>query len=296
MWDLPLTIGCTIHRRRLLTPQQVLQIELTGHDVAPVPIGEPLATLENYTHQALTTGTVTLPGRRVHAGVWFRLLRCLLDELTLSTAALRKQSAAPLAQVWEAAELSHRAGMRMWQPYERLPWHRQEDLLTTAALALDLVAHGRIRARGTLAPLLVTPAPDRVYPGDAPVRTRARLPEPRDLRRTAQFAALVEELEVAVRTDPETARQVLGFLIHNDPSPGNLLLERELLIRKSGMPPHFVHTRTEVERLLVFYGHEPEQISAVLDEFTRETRRFAGPAANLFIPDDLAQLRARLMQ
>lgn len=46
--------------------------------------GEPLATLDRYTAQALTTGQVTLPGRTVHAGAWFRLLRSLLDEVSLA--------------------------------------------------------------------------------------------------------------------------------------------------------------------------------------------------------------------
>ncbi|MFL6115733.1 MAG: hypothetical protein ACJ786_30955 [Catenulispora sp.] len=50
---------------------------------------EPLGTLDRYTHDALTTGRVELPGRSVHAGVWFRLLRSLLDELSLATTTLR---------------------------------------------------------------------------------------------------------------------------------------------------------------------------------------------------------------
>lgn len=32
----------------------------------------------------LTTGEVSLPDRTVHAGVWFRLLRSLLDEVSLA--------------------------------------------------------------------------------------------------------------------------------------------------------------------------------------------------------------------
>src|SRR5260370_7047650 len=53
----------------------------------PVPVDEPLATLDRYTYEGLITGRVTLPGRSVHVGVWFRLLRSLLDEppLTLTT-------------------------------------------------------------------------------------------------------------------------------------------------------------------------------------------------------------------
>ena len=89
-WELPLTVGCTEHRCRLESPAgqinlyAALKRELKHEEPQPVPIPEPLATLENYTHQALTAGRVTLPGRTVHAGVWFRLLRSLLDELSLA--------------------------------------------------------------------------------------------------------------------------------------------------------------------------------------------------------------------
>jgi hypothetical protein len=48
----------------------------------------------------LTTGAVALPGRTVHVGVWFRLLRTLLDEV--STAPSRAASApAALEHVWQ---------------------------------------------------------------------------------------------------------------------------------------------------------------------------------------------------
>jgi hypothetical protein len=293
MWDLPLTTGCTIHRHLLLSPQELLRAELSGTEVVPVSIPEPLATLENYTHQALTVGTVALPGRRVHAGVWFRLLRTLLDELSLSTTALRKSSVGTLTQVWEITELSYRAGIRVWQPYEWLPWHRQHDLLTAAALVLDMAARGRLRPRGTLAAVLIPPGPEQVYPGDVPMRLRVRLPEVRALRRPAEFAVLVAELETIVRTDPDSARQVLGFLIHNDPSAANFARERELLIA-TGMPSHFVQNRTEIERLLALYGHEQNEIDRAIDDFVHDRRGLAGPAADLFIPDDFAQLHARL--
>jgi hypothetical protein len=190
-----LTIGCTLHRRRLLSRGELLAAELDG--VAGVPVTEPVATLENYTHQALTTGAVKLPGRRVHAGVWFRLLRTLLDELSLSAAAVRKASARTLAQVWEIAELRPRAGIRIWQPYERLAWPQQEDLLIAAAVALDLAAHRRLRPQGTLAGLLVAPGGGPVYPGAPPPiprrpppRARVRFPETRHLRRPQGCAAL----------------------------------------------------------------------------------------------------------
>ncbi|WP_067470324.1 hypothetical protein [Nocardia amamiensis] len=239
-----------------------------------------------------------LPGRRVHAGVWFRLLRTLLDELSLSAAAVRKDSARTLAQVWEIAELRPRAGIRIWQPYERLAWPQQEDLLIAAAVALDLAAHRRLRPQGTLAGLLVPPGAEPVYPGDPPAiprrpQARVRFPAARHLRRPEEFAAVVTELEHAVRNDPDTARQVLAFLTGRDPSPANHARTREMLIRTVGMPPGFVRTRAETEAVLTLYGHHRDEVAAVLTEYAQEAG-LRDTAAELYTPDDVTQLRARL--
>lgn len=300
VWSLPLTTGCTIHRRRLLYRAELLTAELAGADVVGTPVTEPVVTLENYTHQALTTGKVGLPGRRVHAAVWFRLLRTLLDELSLPTTGLSVGSARTLAQVWQAAGLTPRAGIRIWAPYEQLPWPRQEDLLTAAAVAVDLAAQRCLRPQGTLAPVLSPPGVEPVYPGDDPRRAHGRpatrILDSRGLYRRADYSELFDELARAVRTDPDTARRVLAFLVRTDPSPANLDRERDILIRDTGMPPDFVRTRVEVEALLILHGHDPGEIDRQLTEFNAEAplRGQDRLAVHLFTPDDLAQLQARL--
>jgi hypothetical protein len=50
-------------------------------DAAPRTASDAIAAMDRRTWQALTTGHVELPRRRIHAGLWFRLLRTLLDEL-----------------------------------------------------------------------------------------------------------------------------------------------------------------------------------------------------------------------
>ncbi|MBF6202204.1 hypothetical protein, partial [Nocardia cyriacigeorgica] len=70
----------------------------------------------------------------------------------------------------------------------------------------------------------------------------------------------------------------------------------DILIRDTGMPPEFVRTRAETEALLGVYGYDLGEVARVLTEFTTESpaRGIGGLAAQLFIPDDLAHLRARL--
>lgn len=69
---------------------------LHGQPMPARPVPEPLARLERYTHTALTTGRVELPGRPVHAAIWFRLLRALLDEVSLALSSRRAQARATL--------------------------------------------------------------------------------------------------------------------------------------------------------------------------------------------------------
>ncbi|MEU0502041.1 hypothetical protein [Nocardia sp. NPDC005998] len=118
------------------------------------------------TRQALTAGTVDLPGRTVLAGVWFRLLRILLDELSLATATLGQAGRRTIGRVWDAAGLHVRAGISVWRPYELLPWDTQEKLLAGAAAAIALAGEGRIIARETLGSLLAETPHEPVYDGD----------------------------------------------------------------------------------------------------------------------------------
>ncbi|WP_327119101.1 hypothetical protein OHB12_12440 [Nocardia sp. NBC_01730] len=202
----------------------------------PIPIPKPLATLESYTHQALTVGRVELPGRSVHAGVWFRLLRSLLDELSLAVTTVNQPARHSLEQVWDAAELPVRAGISVWAPYEQLPWQAQEKLLTAAAAAaaaaaIALAAQRRIIARGTPGPTLAEPSHESVYAGDDPAQ--------RPVSAWSAFTAAMDEWMCAARTTPGPAQQMLQLLTWYNTSPEKVVRERESLIRQ-GIPPELL--------------------------------------------------------
>jgi hypothetical protein len=85
VWRLALMSGCVEHGCQLEDAIQVgASVRIGSPPPGPVPLDEPEAAVDRYTYQALTTGRVGLPGRTVHAGIWFRLLRSLLDELSLA--------------------------------------------------------------------------------------------------------------------------------------------------------------------------------------------------------------------
>jgi hypothetical protein len=205
MWKLPLMIGCVEHGCWLEHVTDVEIALLDGQPLTPRPVDEPLATLDRYTHDALTTGRVELPGRSVHIAVWFRLLRSLLDELSLATSTVRAHGRTALEQVWEATGRRERGGLTVWKPFEQLDWEAQESMLHAAAVALDLAATGRIIARGRLASALALPR-RHVYDGDAPAP-----PDPVATAWAEAMAQFEKAIEQA-RTDPDTARQLLGLL------------------------------------------------------------------------------------
>ncbi|MGY1948982.1 TniQ family protein [Nocardia asiatica] len=161
VWDLPLMLSCVEHRCRLERAGAV-----AGGDAPVVAVDETVTTMDGYTYQALTTGLVRLPGRTVHAGVWFRLLRCLLEELCVSRLACSARTDAVLETIWDTIELPMRGRIAMLEPYECLDYDVAETLMRAAALALALAAERSIPAVGELGSALA-PVPYRpVPPGD----------------------------------------------------------------------------------------------------------------------------------
>ena len=203
-WELPLTASCHEHGCRLEDSREVAVAAAYGERPRPVPVPAALATLDRYTYEALITGRVTLPGRAVHAGVWFRLLRSLLDEASLAGSTVGVHGRATLERIWEATGLPARGGLSIWRPYEQMDWPLQEAMLHAAAAALQLAADGQITARGVFGPA-VQPAPHRhVYDGDRPSSPR---PSAWD-----ELMAAVSDAVALARTDGNAARQLLALL------------------------------------------------------------------------------------
>lgn len=265
VWRLPLMTSCAGHGCRLHDSRGIgLAIALHGQPPPPVPASEPLATLDRCTHEALTTGQVTLAGRAVHAGVWFRLLRSLLDEVSLAPATRRGK--ATLEQVWQATGRPARAGLDTWRPYELLDAATQEAMLHAAAAAVQLAATGQITARGRLGSALQTPPRRRVYDGDRPsaqarrvlrlydgdrstaqARRVLRHEAERDLRQ-AELARSGEQVRQDLNTmletarhDPGAARHMLAMLTSGPQTLESFAYERQYLIGY-GIPAGYLPT------------------------------------------------------
>lgn len=205
--QLPLTLSCPQHGCRLEPVSGALGnfILWEKQDTHATTASTPVIAMDRRTHDGLRTGTVTLPRRSVHVGVWFRLLRTIIDELTAPVSTLRIRSHRSVRLIWHAAGHPVRAGMvAPWRPYEALPWPKQQMLLEAAAATLDLIKTGEVTAHGTLAPLL-TPEPHRpVYDGTPPA------PRPRDYWQEIRDA--MDKAIALAQEDPVAARQLLSTL------------------------------------------------------------------------------------
>ncbi|MGO9793435.1 MAG: TniQ family protein [Solirubrobacteraceae bacterium] len=243
---LPLMLSCVEHGARLKPELDVTIASLAGKQAPLEPVSGAVAAMDRRTDEGLRGGTVMLPRRRVHVGLWFRLLRTLLDELTSSRSRLSQGSNATFERIWSATGHPWRAGVSVWRPYEQLDPRRQQQLLEAAATAMQLAETGAITARGTLGPLLTRESHGPVYEGDQSSQ------RDRDLLRARQ------ELDAAIdaaRTDPAAARQILTQFTAGVSLP---LFERQRqFLINIGIPARFLPDARELGRIdLVDNGTE----------------------------------------
>lgn len=237
VWRLALVSSCTEHNCRLRVVSEVRASLVLGAEAPPEPLKPPRAALDRYTYQALTTGRVALPGRSVHAGVWFRLLRSFLDEVSLAASTQGAHGKAALQQIWQATGRPERVGLNVWGPYEQMGEETREAMLDAAASAVRLAADGAITARGRLGSAL-QPSEHQVYDGDRPSPYR-------NAWRDAMAA--MEEAFLSAGTDRDTARQLLALFTGGCRTLDRFEHERSYLIG-TGIPAELLPSARELGR------------------------------------------------
>ncbi|MBP2408822.1 TniQ family protein [Brachybacterium fresconis] len=238
--QLPLTLSCPEHGCTL-TPTIGAAGTFLGWGPADTTVPAPseaVTAMDRRTHQGLRMGAVTLPRRSVHVGVWFRLLRTLIDELSTPFSKLRIRSRRTMDQIWQTTGHPVRAGfVGHWRCYEALPWPKQQMFLEAAATALDLIEAGDVAGHGTLAQLL-TPEPHRPVPDGTPP-----VPTPRNYWKEAREAR--NDAIALAQEDPAAARQLLSALTALTHSETIFQSIRENLI-SAGIPDdHLPPTRAQ---------------------------------------------------
>lgn len=210
----PMLTSCTKHLCRLefcaVVPGRLVFWDRTppGSDehAPPIPVAAAVAEIDRRSIAALTSGAVELGGGHVHAAVWFRLLRTVVDEV--STPLVRTGWwAEPLSAIWKST--GHPRPLRTsWVPFEELRWDEQAKVLLAAATAIVAVENDEITASGADACLLRPRSYKPVDPGTPP--TRSHNPVPARSVWDGVIAA-IDAAVAAARVDSDAARSLFGF-------------------------------------------------------------------------------------
>ena len=204
-WSLPLTLSCPVHGCWLEhhdgPPGSYYSWHPPWRPPEPREASSAIRRMDARTWQALTSGFVDLPRRRIHAGIWFRLLRTVVDEL-----------GAPLVdcgtaqrisrEVWQLAGHPVRAGQSMWRPFEAQTPQTQQRTLEAAAIAMDLLESGTLAGRGDAA--LFLPEPDACIDPGQPQQTELEVSAERQIDINEALHAAIED----ARQKPDSARRL----------------------------------------------------------------------------------------
>jgi len=234
-WKLPLTLSCPLHGCWLESywgvPGRFLGWE--NADAAPRTANDAIAAMDRRTWQALTMGYVELPRRRIHAGLWFRLVRTLLDELNTPLSHCGG-CAGSIRYVWERCGHPLRAGQSLWRPYEILNPAIQLQMLEAAATAIDLIESKVMSPRGEQAALFL-PEPKTGFTNGLPAKERKQEP----VNYWQEAVKAINKAVAEARHNPETARSLFALASFGRRDPESLKRLR-VTFSKEGIPPEFL--------------------------------------------------------
>lgn len=211
-WQLPLQLSCPEHGC-LLEPciGRPGKLSWVEDDPRPHDASGAVQSMDRRTHDAVTTGHVLLPRRRVHAAIWFRLLRTLLDEIS-TPVTYWGAHADDLRRAWASCGQPIRAGQTIWRPFEDFPWPTQAHLLQAAAATIELLDAGDLIGRGPHAYLFTTTPVVPVDAGRPPGRRSPNRPTMEEL--WAATRASLEEAIEAARHDPKQAQALYNVMVY----------------------------------------------------------------------------------
>lgn len=220
MWRLALVSSCPEHQCRL-EPCHVLPGEVVlwdsvvdnGQDVIPIAVSDTVTALDCRTTEALVRGSVGLPQARVHAGLWFRMLRTLIDEICIPLG-IAGQCAGDLRLIWGG--VGNRPARALTRPFERLDRAEQDRILAGAAAAVALLENGTITGSGTHCDLLSPYPDDPVFAGrpvTPPAPARAEHVDDSGGGTWERMPGLIDAVIAAAREDAGAARNLYAFTL-----------------------------------------------------------------------------------
>jgi hypothetical protein len=147
-WRMNWMMSCPKHGVMLEDTYWVTDENMNPIIGSPEPAPPEIIELDLLTAQAVEKGVVSLPRRKVHGGLWLRLLRALLDELC-QPAFLLKRYRTNIVRIWERLGLEVRQGLRSIKvPFEMMQIEHQRLLMTAAGVAVQMIKNQDFKKKG----------------------------------------------------------------------------------------------------------------------------------------------------
>jgi len=234
-WKLPLMLSCPQHGC-WLEPYWGVPGRFIGWEhgePSPRKTNAAITAMDRRTWQALTMGHVDLPRRAIHAGVWFRFVRTLLDELNTPLSQCGPY-AGNLRAVWERCGHPLRAGQSLWRPYEALPSAVQLQMLEAAATAMDMIESRVVVPDGEQG-ILFLPEPQGDFTDGIPMVKPVR----EAISSWQGVVDAVNDVVTEAKRSPEVARSLFAFASHGCRDAGSLTRLR-VTFTEVGIPPEYL--------------------------------------------------------
>jgi hypothetical protein len=161
LWLLSLTLSCPFHGCLLELRAKAASYFSDWERKPPTPksASAMVLAMDSRTWHAMTTGSVALPRRQVHAAIWFRLIRTIIDELgaTLSECYTAGRM---IRRIWKETGYPLRAGPLSWRVHEDYPLDVQLRTLQATATAIHFLESKTLTGQGRDAELFLPTPPE----------------------------------------------------------------------------------------------------------------------------------------
>lgn len=245
MAQVPLMLSCPLHGCHLETFHGYAGVVFSWEKGLELPEPRPAraqtVTLDRRTWQAFTQGFVNLPGRPVHAAVWFRLVRTLLEELSRSVAGVGAQGST-IERIWNQVGYPVRAGQSSGRLFEQMPWPAQQQMLEAVAVTVELIEIGTIEAKGVDRAAFLPPTYPPVLDGTMRTgRPWLRRDEVRSepLSSWSEIHAALAEVTTQARQDPAVAVTLFRMCLFGRTDPADIS-DVDHLLAECGIPPAYL--------------------------------------------------------
>lgn len=234
-WKLPIMLSCPLHGCRLqpCISYSSEYVAWKEEGTIDLPVTKAVLNMDIRTWQALMTGKVDLPNRSIHAGVWFRLLRSLLNQLSLPLSRYPAHVHQHIKNIWNTCGYPIRAGLNIWKPYEYLPLQIQMKMLEGAATVIAMIEASELSITGEHSKLF---HPEPIDKDDWPSG-----PEPTNNNNKSHGLSIGELFDQAIaeaRVNRESALGLRALYLfgRNDPE---LIREIDAIFLELGIPFKF---------------------------------------------------------